>query len=74
MLRPGENLKLSAEAEQAHLDALRVQREAKAKLKLQAEAQSLAVTLGEMSLADVPSKAKELAANKIEVVFLLTGK
>ena len=63
-LRPGEEEKLAPEAEQAHLDELRRQRDAKARMKLQLEAQSLAMDLGELSLSDLPAKAKELAADK----------
>lgn len=68
MLRPGDNVKLSAEAEQAHLDALRAQREAKARYRVQVEAQSLAMTLGDLSLdhtSDLLSKAKELSELKV---------
>ena len=62
--RPGDNAKLAPEQEQAHLNALREQRETKANLKLQAEAQNLAMTLGELALNDLPPKAKEMAAEK----------
>ena len=64
MMRPGDNAKLAPEAEQAHLDALRAEREAKAHIKLQAEAQALAMTLGALELNAVPAKSKELGADK----------
>ena len=64
MMRPGDNAKLAPEAEQAHLAQLRVEREAKAHIKLQAEAQALALTLSALELNEVPVKAKELAADK----------
>ena len=63
-MRPGDNAKLAPEAEQAHLDALRAEREAKAHIKLQAEAQALAMTLGALELNAVPAKSKELGADK----------
>lgn len=64
MMRAGDNAKLAPEAEQAALDQLRAQREIKAQVKLQSDAQGLAMALGAMELGDVPAKAKELAADK----------
>ena len=60
-MRPGDNAKLAPEQEQALLNQLREQREAKANLVLQNAAQNLAMTMGELALSDLPPKAKEMA-------------
>ena len=64
VLRPGEEAKLAPEAEQALLEQLRAEREAKAHVKLQADAQALAMGLAALELNDIPAKAKELASDK----------
>ena len=64
VLRPGEEAKLTPEQEKELLEQLRAEREAKAHVKLQADAQSLAMTLGALELNEVPAKAKELASDK----------
>ena len=64
MMRKGDMPKLSAEAEQAHLDQLRAKREIKQHQTLQAEAQmqALQLSLSELACSDVPDRAKEIAA------------
>jgi len=64
MLRKGDNPRLAPLEEQALLEKLRREREAKAHAALQAEAQLLALTLARMPIEDIFAEAKTLSKTK----------
>ena len=64
MMRRGDDPKLSPEEEQALLEKLRRQRDAKAAAMLQAEVQSLSAKMVQMDLIDVLPEAKKLSTTE----------